>query len=376
MDEELTVLPALIALSLGIALWMAHYRMNAVKKPQLDYQPSAFNRRMVQRLEQLRQPYRPTPWLYNTHLQLLWLVLKDALAPRLRYDCNERLTMPDGGTVSLDWLGSDCASQTPTLVVLHTISGDAHSMRAFVSELRRLSGWCIVICTRRGHGSLPLTAPAINTMGCTNDLRAQLRRIHERFPESPLYAVGVSAGSGLLVRYLGEEGPRSLIRSGVAYCPGYDISVAFQRSHPFYSRKVAQTLKRKFLEPHAAHFAHLPSYETCLAARELAEFQDHIFEMAGCSSRDEYLARSNPMQVSEHIAVPVLVLNADDDPLCVLQNTLEHVDSVKQIKDALLVRTTRGSHCAYFEGWLARSWANRLVVNYFLAVHHELSGAS
>lgn len=362
----------MIGIGLLLLLWLAHYRLRAVSRPQLDYEPSAFNSDVVGRLPQLREPYRPTPWLYNTHLQLLWLILTDSITPPLRYERTDVLTMRDGGTTALDWLGLDAASATPTLVLLHTVTGDAQSMRAIARDLRAATGWRVVICTRRGHGGLPLTAPVVNTMGCTDDLREQLRRIREEFPESPLYAVGVSAGSGLLVRYLGEEGPRSLLRAGVAYCPGYDISVAWTRTQPFYSRAMAKRLQRHFLQPHPQWFAHLDGYEACLAARDLEEFHAHLYPMAGCASRSEYLARSNPMQVFNRITVPVMILNAEDDPVCVAQNALDHLDAIKRIPDSLLVRTARGSHCAFFEGWAARPWAHRLIAGYVAATHEAL----
>ena len=63
----------------------------------------------------------------------------------------------------------------------------------------------MVVCNRRGHGTLPLTAPRFSTIGSTDDLRAQLDQIRRRLPRSPLYGLGVSAGTALLVRYLGEE---------------------------------------------------------------------------------------------------------------------------------------------------------------------------
>ena len=219
-----------IAISLCLLVWLMHYRLCAARPPRLDFYPSAFNRAVVDRLDQLRQAYRPTPWLYNTHLQLLWLLLQEAVVPPLRYERRDLLTMRDGGTTALDWLGLDAAPNAPTLVLLHTVTGDAQSMRGIAADLRKATGWRVVLCTRRGHGGLPLTAPRVNTMGCTDDLREQLQKISEELPESPLVAVGTSAGSGLLVRYLGEEGSRSLIRAGVAYCPGYDIGVAWTRT--------------------------------------------------------------------------------------------------------------------------------------------------
>ena len=365
-----------IGTSLLLVLWLAHYRLRAVRLPQLDFEISDFNRAVIARLDQLREAYRPTPWLYSPHLQLLWLLLMEAIAPPLRYERRDLLTMRDSGTTALDWLGLHVAPTVPTLVLLHTVTGDAQSMRAIARDLHKASHWRVVVCTRRGHGGLPLTAPVLNTMGCTDDLREQLRHIQDEFPQSPLYAVGVSAGSGLLVRYLGEEGADSLIRAAVAYCPGYDIGVAWTRAQPFYSRAMAKRLKRHFLEPHPQSFSHLGSYDACLAARDLSEFHDNLYEMAGCANVSDYLARFNPMGVFDRISVPVLILNADDDPVCVIQNALDHLDAIKRIPGALLVRTARGSHCAFFEGWTARSWANRLIGGYLSVVHQDLSEAS
>ncbi|MFA5937830.1 MAG: alpha/beta fold hydrolase [Sinimarinibacterium sp.] len=352
--------------------WAAHYRLVAVRKPHLAFNPSTFNRLVLQRLEQLQIPFRPTPWLYNAHLQLLWLLLREALTPSLRYDRTDVLTMRDGGTTALDWLGLDEDATVPTVVVLHSITGDAQSMRGIVADLRRQTGWRIVLCTRRGHGGLPLTAPVLNTMGSTDDLREQLQRIHAHFPESPLYAVGVSAGSALLVRYLGEEGGRSLIRAGIAYCPGYDISVAWSRVHRPYSRWMANRLKRHFLEPNFAMFGNLSTYRLCLATRDIEQFHQHFYEIAGSANVADYLERSNPVLVFDGVAVPVLILNADDDPVCVIDNALDHVETIRHLPDAMLVRTARGSHCAFFEGWLAEAWAHRLFARYLVAAF-ELS---
>jgi predicted alpha/beta-fold hydrolase len=353
--------------ALALAGWLVHYRLTAVRTPRLDYNPSAFNAALLPRLEALRRPYSPTPWLYNAHLQLLWLLLREAVAPPLRYDRTDVLRMRDGGTTALDWWGLGEPADAPTLVLLPSITGDAQSMRLIVRDLRRATGWRVVVCTRRGHGGLPLTAPVLNTMGCTRDLREQLARIREEVPDSPLYAVGVSAGSALLVRYLGEEGPRSLLRAGVAYCPGYDIGVAWHRVPPFYSRMMTRRLKRHFLEQHAPVLAHLGTFDACLAAEDLAGFHERAYELAGCADPADYLARSNPVLVFDTVAVPVLVINADDDPVCVQENARDHVDTIRRLPDALMVRTVRGSHCAFLAGWRARSWGNRLMANYLLA---------
>jgi predicted alpha/beta-fold hydrolase len=360
----------------ALAGWLVHHRRAARRTPQLDFNPSAFNAAVLARIDQLRRPYAPTPWLYNPHLQLLWLMLREAVAPALRYERTDVLRMRDGGTTALDWLGLDSPASTPTLVVLPSITGDAQSMRLVVRDLRRATGWRLVVCTRRGHGDLELTAPVVNTMGCTDDLREQLAHIRAAAPGSPLYAIGVSAGSALLVRYLGEEGADSAIRAAVAYCPGFDIGVAWTRVPPFYSQLMARRIQRHFLHRHAPALQHLGTYDTCAAAQDLAQFHDHAWELAGCASPADYLARSNPVHVFDRVAVPVMIISAADDPVCVIENALDHVETIKRVPDALMVRTARGSHCAFHEGWSARSWANRLMAAYLLAAAEVETKAS
>ena len=344
-------------------------RRAAASLPRLDYGSSPFNDAVLPRVDPLHRPYEPTPWLWNAHLQLLWLLLREAIEPSLRYERTDILRMRDGGTTALDWLGLDEAPDTPTLVVLPSITGDAQSTRTLVQDLRRATGWRVVVCARRGHGDLELTAPVLNTMGCTEDLREQLLRIALELPHSPLYAIGVSAGSALLVRYLGEEGEHARLRAGVAYCPGYDMRVAWGRVPKFYSRMMARRLKRYFLQRHARALARLETYQACLAAPDLETFHANAYELAGWPTHEQYLENTNPVPVFDRVRRPVMVLNAADDPVCVAQNAEEHVDAVRRVPDAVLVRTARGSHCAFFEGWNARSWAHRLMAGYLLAAH-------
>jgi predicted alpha/beta-fold hydrolase len=374
-DMRILTAAALGASALLAANWTTRHPRAAARKPKLDFNPSSFNKSVVARIDQLRRPYVQTPWLFNAHLQVLWLLLHESLAPALRYERTDLLRMRDGGTTALDWIGLDEPASTPTLLVLPGITGDAQSMRSIVRDLRRATGWRIVVCTRRGHGDLELTSPLFNTMGSTEDLREQLAHIRAQVPRSTLYAVGVSAGSAVLVRYLGEEGSRSSIRAGVAYCPGYDMRVAWNHVPAPYNRLMARRLKKYFLSRHADSLQHLDTYDACMAARDLAGFHEQLYQMAGCADPMDYLQRTNPVLVMEDVAVPVMIINALDDPVCVAANARDHVGAVRRVRDALLVRTARGSHCAFHEGWSARSWSNRLMASYLLLANEQI-GAS
>lgn len=263
------------------------------------------------------------------------------------------------------WRGHALPAATPTIVVLHTITGSPASMAELVQDLQAGTGWRVVLCLRRGHGDLPLTTPRLNILGSTDDLREQLRVIRGRFPDSPLYAVGSSAGSGLLVRYLGEEGGAAPFRAAFAYCPGYNTDDGFDKVHPFYSRAMAKKLVRQFIAPHLPRLAHLPTIAQLQNAKDLAEFHRHSYELAGYGSYADYAQASNPMRVFHAVQTPLMVLNSEDDPVCRIANVGPYLDSMRQLPDVILVTTAEGSHCAHYEGWSARSWSGRLMGSYF-----------
>jgi predicted alpha/beta-fold hydrolase len=83
------------------------------------------------------------------------------------------------------------------------------------------------------------------------------------------------------------------------------------------------------------------------------------------------------MRVADAVGIPLLILNAADDPVCTLANVKEHRGLFTRVPESLLVLTARGSHCAFFEGpWRARSWAHRLMAEYFAAVQVAEKGES
>jgi len=79
------------------------------------------------------------------------------------------------------------------------------------------------------------------------------------------------------------------------------------------------------------------------------------------------------MEVMHGVRVPLLVLNAADDPVCVVENVREHLDVVDAVPETLIALTARGSHGAFFEGLLRpASWACRVMAEYLTAVHAAL----
>ena len=297
-------------------------------------------------------------------------LFRDYRAKPFPYDEMEELKMKDGGITGLAWAGITGKSSRdviPIVVIFHTISGDEQDVKQTIRTIRETLDYIVVVCIRRGHGSLPLPTPVINTMGSTSDLKAQLSHIQNRFPKSPLYGVGLSAGSGLLARYLGETGNKSVFRAAVAVSPAYDIEKAFHRIHPMYSKLMGQRLVDYFLQRHYERLSEIPGYLHISESKTIGEFQDRLHLLSGYDSKDQYYLNSNPIHVVGNIKTSLLILNSMDDPICVHLNVIENLHWLERLPETVLVKTRRGSHIAFFEGWRGKSWSDRLLCEYFFA---------
>jgi len=362
-----------------VFVFLIHYFINVVESPTLRFIDTELSSKIISETPKLLKRYFPTIWCYNPHFMLFLLMFRESKTKEFLYDKIEHLEMKDGGTTGLAWSGIQSVNhkdKTPIVVVFHTISGDEQDIKSTVSHIRETLNWIVVVCVRRGHGNLPLTKPIINTMGSTSDLKEQLNHIRKQFPSKPLFGVGISAGSGLLARYLGEAGPKSLFKAAVAVSPAYDIEKAFHRVHPVYSKVMGQRMINYFLKRHYKSFANVRGTEDLLNVKTLGEFQDKLHSISGYKDKDSYYQNSNPILVANQIKTPLLVLNAADDPICVNLNVLENLHWLENLKNTIHVHTKRGSHIAFHEGLFAKSWSNQLIGEYFLSVFNWISTKS
>ena len=75
------------------------------EQPKMYYDPQGKIKDVLEKLPQLKQKYRPTFWLSNSHVHLLYFDLIKKKTIKLEYDRIDQLTMQDGGvTAIMVWL--------------------------------------------------------------------------------------------------------------------------------------------------------------------------------------------------------------------------------------------------------------------------------
>ena len=189
----------------------------------------------------------------------------------------------------------------------------------------------------------------------------------------PVVLYATSAGTGCLVRYLGEKGATARVAAAFCNSPGYDIAVALTRcGAPYDSHYYLAGVKRHYLGANGAMLAarDADALAACDKATSLHGFLAAAAPFAGAATFGEYLLRSNPIGTAHDIRVPILILNADDDPICSSKNVDDHIALFRTHPTAVLARMPRGGHCGFYAGppWRAEPRGHALGARFLAAV--------
>ena len=270
-----------------------------------------------------------------------------------------RRAIPDQGRTvlrrRLARLWRELPDDAPVLILMSGIAGGSHDkyLKHFLRRAHR-SGYRVVAFNCRGTSSSPLTTPQFYSASFTGDVRAVVDELRGRWPGAKMFAVGWSLGANILTNFLGEEGSAAKLDAAVAMCNPFDLNMcddALQEGFfgTVYSRSMAKNM-RKLFEPHAHLFNGLPNYDRKLveSAATVRDFDEAVTRVTfGFPSVDDYYDASSSRRKIGDVAVPLLVVQAADDPIAVHDAVPR--DEIKNNPNVLLVETESGGHL----GWTA-----------------------
>lgn len=82
-------------------------------------------------------------------------------------------------------------------------------------------------------------------------------------------------------------------------------------------------------------------FRKVLATTSLEEFEKEYFEMAGFQDYQSYCQAINPIYVFENVKIPLMILNAEDDPVCSIKNLEPYKETIRQMSNIAVVTTKR-----------------------------------
>src|SRR5262245_46760514 len=305
--------------------------------------------------------FRPAGWLPGAHAQTVWgrLTRSRRLVPLRR----EKLATPDGDELLVDHVEGPEGS--PRVIVLHGLEGSSYSVYAqgLLREIQR-RGWRGAAMNFRSCARdpsdlarmLPNRRPRMYHSGETGDLDFLAATLAAREPRATLFAIGVSLGGNVLLKWLGERGAAAPIAAAVAISTPYDLAASARHLESavgrFYTHRFLVTLKRKVVEA-AARFPDAAAridLSRTIASRTFWEFDDAAnAPLHGFAGAGDYYSRSSSLAYLSRITIPTLCLSAENDPF-LPQEVLERARAAASPSIEFLV-TKGGGHIGFVAGW-------------------------
>ncbi|GAB4349665.1 MAG: hydrolase [Gammaproteobacteria bacterium] len=305
--------------------------------------------------------FRPAWWLPGPHAQTLWAsTLRRRPRPEL---CRERIELPDGDFLDLDWAeGGD----GPLVLVLHGLEGSVESNYAsgLLLQLQRRR-FKAVLMHFRGCSGEPNRLERRYHSGETGDLAHLVDRLRDRFPRRPLAVVGYSLGGNVLLKWLGEQGDAAPVDAAVAVSVPFLLGRVADRLEHGFSRLYQWVLLRRMrinLRLKMDRVA-LPLDGVDIDRLDtFRRFDDAVTApLHGFAGVEAYYQQCSSRQYLKGIARPTLILHALDDPFM----TEDTVPGAEELGEGVTLELARrGGHVGFVDGrwpWRAGYWLERRI---------------
>lgn len=166
-----------------------------------------------------------------------------------------------------------------------------------------------------------------------SDLRQVIEYLNAKYPHHPLALMGFSHAASLVISYLGEYGSSAGIAAGIAVSPIWEAQYS-----PLLSTWMACKLKRWMLSLNSVALSCSRPLDALLAPN-IHQMEQHLFQKL-CTEEDS-------MKDVDDIAVPLLVIHYDDDPIVGQRSLPRQLFSL--YPHLLLLTCPLGGHCGLMQ---------------------------
>ncbi len=313
--------------------------------------------------------YRPTALLANGHLQTIAASILRRV-PEVSYR-RERLELPDGDFVDLDWSLVGAQQAERLVIISHGLEGD--SGRPYVRGMARAlnqAGFDALAWNYRGCGGETNRLLRAYHLGDTDDLAAVI--IHavtaKSYPE--LFLTGFSAGGNVTLKYLGENAARvpAQVRRAAVFSVPTDLKASSMHisrwQNKVYLRRFMSSLREKM----RVKDAHLPGQLDLTELNQLRDFPEfderYTAPLHGFASADDYYAQAASGGYLGGIRIPTLLVNALNDPF--LTATCFPREAAAASQFFYLETPAGGGHVGFNENGPAGSYySERRAIDFF-----------
>jgi len=267
-----------------------------------------------------------------------------------------------------------------TLVMVHGLEGSSNSRYIQGITARAWDAGCNVIrMNMRNCGGTDALTPTLYHSGQSGDVGAVIRHYAQQCSLERVALVGYSMGGNLVLKLAGEWGKQPPLCAVAAVCPAIDLAAGADALHEplnrAYEWNFLRGLRKRYARKRDLFPANYVLPSEIGPVRSIRQF-DHKIVSRYCDFRDadDYYHRAASARVIDRVAVPTLILHAQDDPFIrLLPDTRVKILANPHIT---FVETRHGGHCAYLSRDPGNEihWAEATVIRYLLAATGQPNG--
>ena len=312
-------------------------------------------------------------WQVGGHLQTIIPSLFPQTAKQSYV--RERWELSDGDFVDVDWTESpehlDNAQNKPVLVLFHGLEGSSqsHYARMIMSSARQ-RGWLGLVVHFRGCSGEPNRLPRVYYAGDAEEINTFISIIHQKLPESAIYAAGVSLGGNALLKWLGQypNEARRLVKAAAAISAPIDLkqtahSLDTGINYLLYSKHFVATMKPKALQMAERFPDHLDA-KRIQSVSTVQEMDNAVTSVLfGTKSADEYYDVNASKPWLPAIQTETLILNAKNDPFVPFESLPSEAEVSSMVH---LDYQSEGGHAGFYgRGDKASPWLAERIFSFF-----------
>jgi uncharacterized protein len=240
----------------------------------------------------------------------------------------------------------------PTLLALHGLEGssEAHYMRGLAHKALR-AGFNAVLLNQRNCGGTEHLGPGLYHSGLMEDAAFVIRELARTDRLDRFVAAGYSLGGNLALRLAGSHSPAELpwLEAVCAVSPVLELEQcvrALERpSNVAYQWNFVRNLKRRMRRKDAG-FPGRFDLSRLDRIRTVRQFDAaYTAPFFGFTSAEDYYHRAAALRVIDRIAIPALIITAEDDPFVPVDAFRD--PALTGNPHITLIVSEHGGHCGF-----------------------------
>ncbi len=299
-------------------------------------------------------PFRPPLWLRNAHLQTV-IASRKSRRWTFGWENWEPLEIDLGKEGRLvaeaSWQPGPRA-HAPLLILMHGLEGSARSHYLIgMSKKAFAAGFHTVRVNTRNCGGTEHLTPTLYCAGLSRDVRSIAEQLKLGYGVRGIYAAGVSLGASIILKFLGEEGPRATeyLQGAAVVSVPIDLELSVRKMEEpqnwlyqrYFVRRLIRRMRRK-----CALFPDIADMERVEKVRSIREFDDVVTAPHfGFGTAENYYRLASSRHLLRDIRVPTLLIQARDDPMIPFEPFQD--SSINRNPFLRLLATEKGGHTGF-----------------------------